>query len=193
MMRETGPRYLSNHEFPQFVGIPALQGKMLMDDWSYAALLTSMIDFSRRLNSGGATPPCQLTCPDDINRYCYPRLASRAPENLTVMAPDTHNQVIQCQTLYQGTVNSSTVRPVEVMRTAVAAGNLPNIELIDHLVIGHHGRYTSLKEKGLGYDRYRQPNHYQRNPYGLRHSQSAPGAAGSRRRLQPPTSRHHRR
>jgi DNA repair protein RadC len=38
-----------------------------------------------------------------------------------------------------------------VTRMAVQAGKLLDIELLDHVIIGD-GRYTSLKEKGLGFD-----------------------------------------
>jgi DNA repair protein RadC len=37
-----------------------------------------------------------------------------------------------------------------VTREIVQAGRLLDIEVLDHLVIGHH-RYVSLKERGLGF------------------------------------------
>jgi DNA repair protein RadC len=40
---------------------------------------------------------------------------------------------------------------VRVTKQIVSAGKLLDIELLDHLVIGH-GRYVSLKERGLGFD-----------------------------------------
>ncbi len=40
---------------------------------------------------------------------------------------------------------------VKVTRQLVQAGKLLDIELLDHLIIAAHG-YTSLKEKGLGFD-----------------------------------------
>jgi DNA repair protein RadC len=40
---------------------------------------------------------------------------------------------------------------IRVTRQIVEAGKLLDIELLDHLIIGN-GRYTSLKEKGLGWD-----------------------------------------
>jgi len=39
----------------------------------------------------------------------------------------------------------------KVTRLAVEAGKLLDIELVDHLIIGS-GTYTSLKERGLGFD-----------------------------------------
>lgn len=40
---------------------------------------------------------------------------------------------------------------VQVTRQIVEAGKLLDIELLDHIVIGHQ-RYVSLKERGLGFD-----------------------------------------
>jgi DNA repair protein RadC len=37
-----------------------------------------------------------------------------------------------------------------VTREIVAAGQLLDIEVLDHLVIGH-GRFVSLRERGLGF------------------------------------------
>jgi DNA repair protein RadC len=42
---------------------------------------------------------------------------------------------------------------VHVTRSIVQAGSLLGIEVLDHLVIGHQ-RFTSLKERGLGFDRF---------------------------------------
>jgi DNA repair protein RadC len=40
---------------------------------------------------------------------------------------------------------------IRVTKQIVEAGKLLDIELLDHLIIGN-GRYTSLKERGLGWD-----------------------------------------
>jgi len=40
---------------------------------------------------------------------------------------------------------------VNVTRQLVAAGKLLDLEVLDHIVIGHQ-RYVSLKERGLGFD-----------------------------------------
>jgi DNA repair protein RadC len=37
---------------------------------------------------------------------------------------------------------------VEITARIKAAGEVMGIELLDHVIIGHHGLYTSLKEKG---------------------------------------------
>lgn len=41
---------------------------------------------------------------------------------------------------------------VAVTRAIVQAGKLLDIELMDHLVIGHAGKWVSLKERGLGFN-----------------------------------------
>ena len=40
---------------------------------------------------------------------------------------------------------------IAVTRQIVEAGKLLGIEVLDHLIIGN-GRFTSLKERGLGFD-----------------------------------------
>lgn len=42
---------------------------------------------------------------------------------------------------------------VQVTRSMVEAGKLLGIDVLDHLVIGHQ-RFVSLKERGLGFDRF---------------------------------------
>ena len=41
---------------------------------------------------------------------------------------------------------------VAVTRSIVFAGKLLDMAVIDHLIIGHNGRYISLKERGLGFE-----------------------------------------
>lgn len=40
---------------------------------------------------------------------------------------------------------------IAITRRMVEAGKLMEISVLDHLIIGH-GRYISMKEKGLGFD-----------------------------------------
>jgi DNA repair protein RadC len=40
---------------------------------------------------------------------------------------------------------------VAVTRSLVETGKILDIELLDHLVIGHAGKFVSLKERGLGF------------------------------------------
>lgn len=43
------------------------------------------------------------------------------------------------------------IEDVHTTRQIVEAGKLLNIDVLDHLVIGHNGRWVSLKERGLGF------------------------------------------
>ena len=40
---------------------------------------------------------------------------------------------------------------LRVTREIVNAGKLLSVDVLDHIVIGHN-RYTSLKERGIGFD-----------------------------------------
>ena len=40
---------------------------------------------------------------------------------------------------------------VAVTRALVQAGQLLDIQLLDHLILGHGGKWCSLKEKGMGF------------------------------------------
>lgn len=50
---------------------------------------------------------------------------------------------------------SSDVSPspddVAVTRAIVQAGKLLNIDVLDHIVVGAGGKFTSMKERGLGF------------------------------------------
>lgn len=46
---------------------------------------------------------------------------------------------------------------IAATRDIRAAGKLPDIELLDHIVIGANGRFASMKEKGPGFGRSRGP------------------------------------
>jgi hypothetical protein len=41
---------------------------------------------------------------------------------------------------------------IAVTRSIVLAGKLLDLAVIDHIIIGHNGRYVSLKERGLGFE-----------------------------------------
>ena len=41
---------------------------------------------------------------------------------------------------------------VAVTRAIVFAGKLLDMQVVDHLIIGHNGHYVSLKERGLGFE-----------------------------------------
>jgi DNA repair protein RadC len=46
---------------------------------------------------------------------------------------------------------SPSTEDVAMTRQAVEAGHLLDIDVLDHLILGH-GRYVSMKERGLGFE-----------------------------------------
>ena len=103
-------------------------------------------------------------------------------EELWVVLLDTRNRVMQVETVYKGSLNSSQIRIGELFKTAIRrnaaalivihnhpsgdknpspedvrvtraiydAGQLLDIELLDHLIIAGMS-FVSLKERGLGF------------------------------------------
>ena len=212
-LREHGPRYLNNAELvaillrtgiagenainlanriiAEFAGLGGLaraEYAELCDQRGLGDAKTCQImaalELGRRIASLAPEERAQISCPQDAANLVSAEMELLAQEHLVVLLLNTRNQVVARRTIYIGTVNSSAVRPAEVLRPAVrenapsiiivhnhpsgdptpspedvaitrdlvAAGKLMDIELLDHLVIGQGGRFTSLKEKGLGFD-----------------------------------------
>ena len=146
--------------------------------------ILAALELGRRIASLAPEERAQISCPQDAANLVAAEMALLAQEHLVVLLLNTRNQVVARREVYIGTVNSSAVRPAEVLRPAVrenapsiivvhnhpsgdptpspedvavtrdliAAGKLMDIELLDHLIIGQGRRFTSLKEKGLGFD-----------------------------------------
>ena len=125
----------------------------------------------------------QISCPQDAANILSPILSDLKQEELHVLLLNTRNRVIERHRIYCGTVNSSNIRPAEVLRPAtianapaiimahnhpsgdpepspedikatqdvIAAGKILDIAVLDHVVIGAHPRYVSMKEKGLAF------------------------------------------
>ena len=212
-LREHGPRYLNNAELVAIllrtgiagenainlatrvlaefeglgglarVGYAELNGQRGLSDAKTCEILAAL-ELGRRIASLAPEERAQISCPQDAANLVAAEMALLAQEHLVVLLLNTRNMVVARRTIYIGTVNSSAVRPAEVLRPAVrenapsiivvhnhpsgdptpsaedvavtrdlvAAGKLMDIELLDHLIIGQGGRFTSLKEKGLGFD-----------------------------------------
>jgi DNA repair protein RadC len=146
-----------------------------------AAQLKAAIELGRRLliEESGELPT--IHSPKDAADLVMYEMSALSREQLRVMLLNTRNQVLEIKTLYQGSLNSSTVRvgevfkpaiikdsaaaiiihnhpsgdpipsPVALTRAIVEAGKLLDINVLDHLVIGN-GRFVSLKERGLAFD-----------------------------------------
>ena len=72
-----------------------------------------------------------INCPDDVRRLLGPEMAPLAQEQLRVLLLDTKNHVMGQRVIYQGNVNSSMIRPAEVLRPAVIEA-VPSIIISDN-------------------------------------------------------------
>ncbi len=75
--------------------------------------------------------PPSISCPDDVLRLLGPEMSGLAQEQLRVLLLNTKNLVVGQRVVYQGNVNSSIVRPAEVLRPAV-------IEAVPSIIISHN-------------------------------------------------------
>ena len=71
-----------------------------------------------------------INCPADVHSLLGPEMSALAQEQLRVLLLNTRNQVLGQRIVYQGNVNSSVVRPAEVLRSAVIE-NAPSI-IVSH-------------------------------------------------------------
>ena len=67
-----------------------------------------------------------ISCPADVYFLLGPEMSPLAQEQLRVLLLDTSNRVVGQRVIYQGNVNSSMIRPAEVLRPAVVDA-VPNI------------------------------------------------------------------
>ena len=72
-----------------------------------------------------------ISSPDDVRRLLGPEMASLAQEQLRVLLLDTKNNVVGQRVVYQGNINSSVVRPAEVLRPAV-------VEAVPSIIVSHN-------------------------------------------------------
>ena len=148
-----------------------------------AAQLKAAIELGRRLmiEESGDLPT--INSPKDAADLVMYEMSALTREHLRIMLLNTRNQVLEIKTLYQGSLNSSTVRVGEVFKQAIIkdsaaaiilhnhpsgspepspddvsltralieAGNLLDIQILDHIVIGN-GNFVSLKERRLAFD-----------------------------------------
>ena len=72
-----------------------------------------------------------IGCPQDVYNLLGPEMKGLAQEQLRVLLLNTRNGVMAQRLIYQGTVNSSAVRPAEVLRPAV-------VEAAPSIIISHN-------------------------------------------------------
>ena len=72
-----------------------------------------------------------INCPEDVRRLLGPEMAPLAQEQLRVLLMNTRNEVVGQRVIYQGNVNSSMIRPAEVLRPAV-------MEAVPSIIVSHN-------------------------------------------------------
>lgn len=147
------------------------------------AALQAAIELGRRAHLGGGVERRQIRAPSDAADLLLGEMSALEQEELRVMLLDTRNRMLNIDTIYRGSVNTSIVRTAEIFReairrnapcvilfhnhpsgdpspspedvsitrTIISAGQLLDIEVLDHIVIGQ-ARWVSLKERGLAFD-----------------------------------------
>ena len=75
--------------------------------------------------------PPSITTPKDVHSLLGPEMSRLAQEQLRVLLLDIKNNVVGQRVIYQGNVNSSIVRPAEVLRPAV-------IEAVPSIIVSHN-------------------------------------------------------
>ncbi len=79
----------------------------------------------------GPEDPPSINCPEDVRKLLGPEMSGLAQEQLRVLLLNTRNQVMGQRVIYQGNVNSSMIRPAEVLRPAV-------MEAVPSIIISHN-------------------------------------------------------
>lgn len=147
------------------------------------AQIMAALELGRRLSAESPEERWQIRAPSDAAHILMPRIGHKEQEHFVVLYLDTRNRVVDRETLYKGSLNTSLVRIAEVFRGAVRrncaavivahnhpsgdpnpspedvaltrrlveAGKLLEVDVLDHLVIGHN-RFVSLRERSLGFE-----------------------------------------
>ncbi|MEI8132925.1 MAG: DNA repair protein RadC [Leptolinea sp.] len=147
-----------------------------------ASQIKAAIELGRRLPKEEADVKPAINSPADAASLIQYEMSGLLQENLWVLLLDTRNRVLKIEKLYQGSLNSSSVRigemfkgaltnnaasiilahnhpsgdpspspeDVAMTRAAREAGRILDVEVLDHIVIGHN-KFVSMKDKGLGF------------------------------------------
>ena len=75
--------------------------------------------------------PPSIGTPNDVHRLLGPEMSTLAQEQLRVLLLNTKNVVVGQRVVYQGNVNSSMIRPAEVLRPAV-------VEAVPSIIVCHN-------------------------------------------------------
>lgn len=147
-----------------------------------AAQILSAIELGKRIALADKNTMRIIHGPQDVYDELVYDMLALDQEELRVFLLDTKNHILDIETVYRGSVNSSQVRIAEVFKGAIKqnapsiiivhnhpsgdptpspedialtrainqTGKLLDIEVLDHIVIGHK-QFVSLKEKGYAF------------------------------------------
>ena len=157
-LREHGPRYLNNAELVAILlrtgiagenavsvatrilaefeglgglaqaGFGELRNQRGLSDAKSCEILAAL-ELGRRIASLAPEEKAQISCAQDAANLVSAEMARMVQEHLVVLLLNTRNQVVARRTIYIGTVNSSAVRPAEVLRPAIRK-NAPSIIVV---------------------------------------------------------------
>ena len=91
-----------------------------------ACLLLAALELGRRSASLGPADRPVISAPEDVDLLLRAELAPLDQERLCVLLLNTKQELLRVHEVYQGTVNSASVRIAEVLRPAIK-DNCPNI------------------------------------------------------------------
>ena len=157
-LREHGPRYLNNAELvaillrsgmagenaisvatrilAEFEGLGGLARAGYGELYGQRGLshaktseILAALELGRRIASLAPEERAQISCPQDAANLVAAEMSVLPQEHLVVLLLNTRNQVVGKREIYIGTVNSSAVRPAEVLRPAVRE-NAPSIIVV---------------------------------------------------------------
>ncbi len=147
-----------------------------------AAQLLAAIELGKRIALADKDTQRTIHGPQDVYDELVYDMLALDQEELRVLIMDTRNHILEIETIYKGSVNSSQVRIAEVFkgsirrnatsiiivhnhpsgdpspspedialtRAIIQAGKLLDIDVLDHIVIGHK-QFVSMKEKGFAF------------------------------------------
>lgn len=147
-----------------------------------AAQLLAAIELGKRIALEDKNIQRTIHGPKDVYEELVYDMLALDQEELRVIMLDTRNHILEIETVYKGSVNTSMVRIAEVFKGAIRrnapsiivvhnhpsgdptpspedvaltrailqSGKLLDIDVLDHIVIGHK-KFVSLKEKGLAF------------------------------------------
>ena len=94
-----------------------------------ACQVLAAIELGQRTASANPEHRPSINSPDDVNNIVGPEMAQLTQEKLRVLLLNTKNRVMAMRDVYQGTVNSASIRVSEILRPAVRE-NCPYIIVV---------------------------------------------------------------